>query len=76
MPTAIVRRLAGSPARRLVEAPHLLLSISYVLARRVLSLALLRFRSEYSKDLELVVLRHELSVLRRPGTPRQGHLQA
>ncbi|MHB1554948.1 MAG: hypothetical protein ACYCZP_13640 [Acidimicrobiales bacterium] len=54
----------------------MLLSISYVLARRVLSLALLRFRSEYSKDLELVVLRHELSVLRRPGTPRQGHLQA
>ncbi len=41
------------------------LSVFYVVARRVLSLVLLRFRSERSKDLELVVLRHELSVLRR-----------
>ena len=41
------------------------LSIFYVVARRVLSLLLVRFRSERSKDLELVVLRHELSVLRR-----------
>lgn len=41
------------------------LSIFYVVARRVLSLVVLRFRSEGSKDLELVVLRHELSVLRR-----------
>lgn len=41
------------------------LSIFYVLARRVLSLVLLRFRSKRSKDLELVVLRHELSVVRR-----------
>jgi transposase InsO family protein len=43
----------------------LILSIFYVMARRVLSLVVLRFRSERSKDLELVVLRHELSVLRR-----------
>lgn len=43
----------------------MLLSIVYVLARRVLSLVALRFRSERSKDLELLVLRHELSVLRR-----------
>ncbi|MGB7052391.1 MAG: integrase core domain-containing protein [Acidimicrobiales bacterium] len=46
----------------------MLLSIVYVLARRVLSLVLLRFRSERSKDLELVVLRHELSILRRQVT--------
>ena len=43
----------------------LTLSIFYVVARRVLSLVLLRFRSERSKDLELVVLRYELSVARR-----------
>jgi IS30 family transposase len=43
----------------------LALSIFYVVARRVLSLVVVRFRPEGSKDLELVVLRHELSVLRR-----------
>ena len=43
----------------------MLLPIVYVLARRVMSLVVLRFRSEGSKDLELIVLRHELSVLRR-----------
>jgi hypothetical protein len=41
------------------------MSIFYVALRRVLSLVVLRFRSEESKDLELVVLRHEPSVLRR-----------
>jgi putative transposase len=43
----------------------LILAIVYTLAQRVFSLVLVRFRSERSKDLELVVLRHELSVLRR-----------
>ncbi len=62
---AIVPRLPGSPAPRLAKAPLVLLSIVSVLARRVLSFVLLRSRSEHSKDLELVVLRHELSVLRR-----------
>src|SRR5713101_851825 len=33
--------------------------------RRVLQLAALRFRSEEFKELEIVVLRHELAVLRR-----------
>jgi putative transposase len=43
----------------------LVLSIVYTLAQRMFSLVLLRLRSERSKDLELVVLRHELSILRR-----------
>jgi hypothetical protein len=40
-------------------------SLCYVVVRRVLQLAALRFRSTEFKDLELVVLRHELAVLRR-----------
>jgi hypothetical protein len=37
----------------------------YVLVRRVLGLATLRFRSRRYRDLEILVLRHELAVLRR-----------
>jgi hypothetical protein len=33
--------------------------------RRVLQLAALRFRSNEFKDLEIVVLQHELAILRR-----------
>jgi transposase InsO family protein len=40
-------------------------SFCYVVLRRVLQLAALRFRSEDFKELEIVVLRHELAVLRR-----------
>src|SRR5437879_1878838 len=40
----------------------------YVVARRVLELALLRFRSQSYKELEIVVLRHELAILRRQVT--------
>ena len=40
-------------------------SFCYVVLRRVLQLAALRFRSEEFKELEIVVLRHELAVLRR-----------
>jgi putative transposase len=40
-------------------------SLLYMLTRRVLDLVTLRFRSDHSKDLEMVVLRHELAVLRR-----------
>src|SRR5438445_3101323 len=35
------------------------------MARRVLELALLRFRSRSYQELEIVVLRHELGILRR-----------
>ena len=40
-------------------------SFCYVVLRRVLQLAALRCRSEEFKELEIVVLRHELAVLRR-----------
>ena len=40
-------------------------SFLYLLARRVLELVALRFRSQGSKDVEIVVLRHELAILRR-----------
>jgi transposase InsO family protein len=42
-----------------------LLSVVYVALQRILQLVFLLFRSAESKDLEIVVLRHELAVLRR-----------
>jgi hypothetical protein len=41
------------------------ISLSYVVLPWVLQLAVLRFRSNDFKELEIVVLRHELAVLRR-----------
>ncbi len=40
-------------------------ALLYILTRRILELLTLRFRSGRSKDLEIVVLRHELAILRR-----------
>jgi hypothetical protein len=37
----------------------------YLLARRLVELLVLRARTDASKDVEVLVLRHELSVLRR-----------
>ena len=37
----------------------------FTLSKHLLALAGLRFRSRRSKDLEIVVLRHELAILRR-----------
>jgi putative transposase len=46
-------------------------SLIYIVVRRVLTLLTLRFRGCASKDLEIVVLRHELAILRRQvGRPR------
>jgi putative transposase len=41
------------------------LSVLYIALQRVLQLLFLRFRSTRSKDLEIVVLRHQIAVLRR-----------
>jgi putative transposase len=41
------------------------LSVLYVALQRVLQLFFLRFWSTGSKDLEIVVLRHQIAVLRR-----------
>jgi len=49
----------------------LLWSLCYVVLRRVLQLVALRFRSDEFKELEIVVLRHELAVLRRQVRPPQ-----
>src|SRR5664280_2384014 len=43
-------------------------SLLYILTRRLLELVAVRFRTPRSKDLEIVVLRHELSILRRQVT--------
>ena len=42
-----------------------MLSVCYVAFRRVLQLVVLLFRSTEFKELEIVVLRHELALLRR-----------
>jgi hypothetical protein len=41
-----------------------LVSFCYVVLRRLLQLAALRVRSNDFKELEIVVLRHELAILR------------
>jgi hypothetical protein len=48
-----------------LEEPVLFCSLCYVVLGRLLQLAALRLRSEEFKELEIVVLRHELAVLRR-----------
>jgi hypothetical protein len=46
------------------------LSLCYVTLRWLLQLAALRVRSSDFKDLEIVVLRHELAIMRRRTGPR------
>ena len=51
----------------------MLVSLVYLLFRRALAVAALRLRSREFKEVEIVVLRHELAVLRRQvGRPRLG----
>ena len=46
-------------------AGRVLLKIVYLLVRRILGLAVLVFRGDRAKDAELLILRHENTVLRR-----------
>ena len=48
--------------------PVVIVSLVYLLARRLVELLVLRARTDASKDVELLVLRHEVSVLRRQVT--------
>jgi hypothetical protein len=51
------------------KTSHLMLmSFLYWALRRLLELIALRFRSEDAKEIEIVVLRHQLQVLRRQVT--------
>jgi len=45
-----------------------IVSLVYLLARRLVELLVLRARTDASKDVEILVLRHEISVLRRQVT--------
>jgi hypothetical protein len=54
-----------SPSPLILKELPLFWSLGYLALRCLLQLALLRPRSEELKELEIVVLRHELSVLRR-----------
>jgi hypothetical protein len=47
-----------------------ILSVVCLLVRRLLELAVLLGRSEASKDIEILVLHHELEVLRRQALAR------
>lgn len=67
-PTTVSPRLA--PAR---SSAFQLWSLAYLAVRRVLSLMVLVLRSKESKEIEILVLRHELEIQRRQ-QPRP-HLQ-
>src|SRR5215475_9082810 len=55
----------GSASRPPIPRSLLFWSLGYLALRCLLQLVLLRPRSESFKELEIVVLRHELAVLRR-----------
>jgi hypothetical protein len=62
---AWARPVLADPIRSNGGSPGVALALLYILTCRVLALLVLPFRSTRAKDLEIVVLRHELSVLRR-----------
>ena len=48
--------------------PVVIVLLVYLLARRLIELLVLRARTDASKDVEILVLRHEVSVLHRQVT--------
>jgi hypothetical protein len=71
--TAAPRRFIGCRGPFLPEEATILVSLIYGALRSVFELALLRCRSQEFKELEIVVLRHELAILRRQhGRPGLG----
>jgi len=58
-------RRVGFFCTRVEGGCFLVVSLLYLLFRRALAVAALRLRSREFKELEIVVLRHELAVLRR-----------
>jgi len=70
-----VRKLGHSGGGRVASAhpvcwrSRVLWSLAYVVVRRLFQLMVLCCRSPRSKELEILVLRHELSILRRQGPP-------
>src|SRR3989442_9767978 len=58
-------RRVGFFCTRVEGGCFLVVSCLYLLFRRGLAVAVLRLRSREFKELEIVVLRHELAVLRR-----------
>ena len=68
---ADLERRAGAPVPLIPRSWSLFWSFCYLVLRCLFKLASLRPRSEEFKELEIVVLRHELAVLRRQaGRPK------
>src|SRR5439155_20735755 len=63
----LLRRWPGSVGFPVWWRPRVLWSLAYLVVRRLFELMLLCCRSPRSKELEILVLRHELSILRRHG---------
>jgi hypothetical protein len=57
-----------------VEDHGVLLSLLYTLVGRLLALIMVRGRGEAAKDVELVLLRHEIAVQPRPSRPYRSTL--